>query len=75
MLGYFCCCHLFVIRRYFNASVFAKLLPNCKQQKVSIVSFFNYVMRKVWLQQNRIGLSLYDVNGHGYLRESVSLES
>jgi len=33
--------------------------------------FFNYVMRKVWLHQTRIGLSLYDVAGLGYLRESV----
>ena len=34
--------------------------------------FFNYVMRKVWLHQTRIGLSLYDVAGLGYLRENVS---
>lgn len=33
--------------------------------------FFNYVMRKVWMHQTRIGLSLYDVAGLGYLRESV----
>lgn len=26
----------------------------------------------VWLHQTRIGLSLYDVAGQGYLRESVS---
>lgn len=26
----------------------------------------------VWLHQTRIGLSLYDVAGHGYLKESVS---
>jgi hypothetical protein len=29
------------------------------------MALFNYVMRKVWLQQTRIGLSLYDVNGQG----------
>ncbi|KAB1278336.1 Serine/threonine-protein phosphatase 2A regulatory subunit B'' subunit gamma [Camelus dromedarius] len=34
------------------------------------MQFFNYVMRKVWLHQTRIGLSLYDVAGQGYLRES-----
>lgn len=28
-------------------------------------------MRKVWLQQTRIGLSLYDYTGQGFLRESV----
>ncbi len=34
------------------------------------MQFFNYVMRKVWLHQTRIGLSLYDVAGQGYLKES-----
>ena len=33
------------------------------------MAFFNYVMRKVWIHQTRIGLSLYDVNGQGFLRE------
>lgn len=36
---------------------------------VGILALFNYVMRKVWLQQTRIGLSLYDYTGQGYLRE------
>ena len=34
------------------------------------MEFFHYVMRKVWLQQSRIGLSLYDISGLGYLREA-----
>ncbi|KAG8320998.1 Serine/threonine-protein phosphatase 2A regulatory subunit B'' subunit gamma [Homalodisca vitripennis] len=34
------------------------------------MSLFNYVMRKVWLHQTRIGLSLYDDAGHGFLCES-----
>ena len=37
--------------------------------RISVMAFFNYVMRKVWLHQTRIGLSLYDVTGQGYLRE------
>lgn len=37
------------------------------------MALFNYVMRKVWLHQTRIGLSLYDVTGQGYLRESVNI--
>lgn len=41
--------------------------------KVRGVSLFNYVMRRVWLQQTRIGLSLYDVTGQGYLTEHVSM--
>lgn len=38
--------------------------------KVAIIRLFNYVMRKVWIQQTRIGLSLYDPTGQGYLRET-----
>lgn len=34
------------------------------------MALFNYAMRKVWLQQTRIGLSLYDYTGQGYLSES-----
>lgn len=41
--------------------------------RISIMQFFNYVMRKVWLHQTRIGLSLYDVAGQGYLKESVKI--
>lgn len=64
--------HFFYRRRYLTASVFTRLqsvsgFPGC----VSIMSLFNYTMRKVWLQQTRIGLSLYDYTGQGYLRESV----
>lgn len=55
---------------FFKASVFAKLLGNDPYGRISVMQFFNYVMRKVWLHQTRIGLSLYDVAGLGYLRES-----
>ena len=41
--------------------------------RISIMQFFNYVMRKVWLYQTRIGLALYDVAGLGYLKESVRM--
>lgn len=57
-------------RPYFCAKVFAKLQQNDPYGRISIRHFFNYVMRKVWLHQTRIGLSLYDVAGQGYLRES-----
>lgn len=55
--------------------------------RVSITQLFSYIMRKgtlttillssyitmtVWLQQTRIGLSLFDIQGLGFLRESVS---
>ncbi|GAB6020656.1 Serine/threonine-protein phosphatase 2A regulatory subunit B'' subunit gamma [Chamberlinius hualienensis] len=55
---------------YFTAQVFAKLLQHDNSGRISIMHFFNYVMRKAWLHQTRIGLSLYDVAGQGYLRES-----
>ncbi|KAH0620534.1 hypothetical protein JD844_021098, partial [Phrynosoma platyrhinos] len=57
-------------KQFFTAKVFAKLLHNDPYGRISIMQFFNYVMRKVWLYQTRIGLSLYDVAGQGYLRES-----
>ncbi|XP_058018242.1 serine/threonine-protein phosphatase 2A regulatory subunit B'' subunit gamma isoform X3 [Ahaetulla prasina] len=57
-------------KQFFTAKIFAKLLHNDPYGRISIMQFFNYVMRKVWLYQTRIGLSLYDVAGQGYLRES-----
>ena len=38
------------------------------------MALFNYIMRKVWYHHTRIGLSLYDVIGQGYLREVVSFK-
>lgn len=61
-------------KQYFLPSTFCKLLQNDPYGRISIMNFFNYVMRKVWLHQTRIGLSLYDIAGQGYLRES-DLES
>ncbi|XP_064601702.1 serine/threonine-protein phosphatase 2A regulatory subunit B'' subunit gamma-like [Liolophura sinensis] len=55
---------------FFTATVFSKLLQTDLYGRVSIMQFFNYVMRKVWLHQTRIGLSLYDMAGQGYLKES-----
>lgn len=57
-------------QQFFKATVFSKLLQTDPYGRISIMQFFNYVMRKVWLHQTRIGLSLYDVAGQGYLKES-----
>lgn len=57
-------------QQFFKSSVFCKLLQADPYGRISIMQFFNYVMRKVWLHQTRIGLSLYDVTGQGYLKES-----
>ncbi|XP_026499887.1 serine/threonine-protein phosphatase 2A regulatory subunit B'' subunit gamma-like [Vanessa tameamea] len=57
-------------RPYFTAEVFGRLqAAEGGIGRVRGVSLFNYVMRRVWLQQTRIGLSLYDVSGQGYLTE------
>lgn len=42
---------------YFIPEVFAKLQQGDIHGRVSIMSLFNYVMRKVWLHQTRIGIS------------------
>lgn len=55
---------------YFTTTVFAKLQQGDPHGRVSIMSLFNYTMRKVWFHQTRIGLSLYDVTGQGFLRET-----
>ena len=55
---------------YFSAITFSKLYKKDPHGRIAIVEFFHYVMRKVWLQQSRIGLSLYDISGLGYLREA-----
>lgn len=56
--------------QFFKAITYAKLYQKDPLGRISIMQFFNYVMRKVWLYQTRIGLSLYDVAGQGFLRES-----
>ncbi|EDV23688.1 uncharacterized protein TRIADDRAFT_57146 [Trichoplax adhaerens] len=56
-------------RSFFNAVTFSRLLQGDPYGRISIMQFFNYTMRKVWMHQTRIGLSLYDVAGQGYLRE------
>merc|ERR1719259_437791 len=57
-------------RGYLTPTLYAKLQQKDRLGRISIMALFNYVMRKVWLHQTRIGLSLYDVTGQGYLRES-----
>lgn len=56
-------------RSFFTAKVFSKLLQKDPYGRISVDDFFSYVMKKVWMQQSRVSLSLYDVSGQGYLRE------
>ncbi|KAM5279923.1 serine/threonine-protein phosphatase 2A regulatory subunit B'' subunit gamma-like [Ctenodactylus gundi] len=57
-------------KQFSTVKVFAKLLHTDSYGRISIMQFFNYTMQKVWLHQTRIGLSLCDVAGQGYLQES-----
>lgn len=41
-------------------------------RRLPIVHLYNYVTKKVWLVQVRLGLAYYDVDGQGYLTEEVS---
>ncbi|XP_046458260.1 serine/threonine-protein phosphatase 2A regulatory subunit B'' subunit gamma-like [Daphnia pulex] len=56
-------------KAFFTPDVFARLLQNDIHGRISTMAVFNYIMRKVWLQQTRIGLSLYDATGQGLLTE------
>ncbi|XP_065200638.1 serine/threonine-protein phosphatase 2A regulatory subunit B'' subunit gamma-like isoform X2 [Planococcus citri] len=56
-------------KKYFSPSIFAKLQQPESYGKVNTTCLFNYIMRKVWLHQTRIGLSIYDNTGEGYLRQ------
>jgi serine/threonine-protein phosphatase 2A regulatory subunit B'' len=57
-------------RPFFNATVYAKLYESDPDGRISINQFLGYVTKKFWLHQTRIGLSLYDGAGLGYLKES-----
>lgn len=67
-----CSSNFATFRIYLTSSIFLRLQAiSGYPGHVNIMSLFNYTMRKVWLQQTRIGLSLYDYTGQGFLRESV----
>lgn len=63
--------NLIYFRSYFNPSIFLELQVYKFKGYLSIDTFFNYIMKKIWIDQTRNGLSQYDTNGYGYLSESV----
>lgn len=72
------CLHLFYpfplfvfSRTFFAATTFARLSQDDPEGKVAILTFFNYVLRKIWMQQARAALSLWDSSGNGSLCEYV----
>lgn len=57
-------------RPFFDAATYIKLYESDPEGRISINQFLGYVTKKFWLHQTRIGLSLYDGTGLGYLKES-----
>ena len=55
----------------FPPTIFADLYQNDPYGRVRILDLYQYTMRKMWYHHSRMGLSLYDSIGQGYLRESV----
>ena len=58
-------------RNLFPPTIFADLYQNDPYGRVRILDLYQYTMRKMWYHHSRMGLSLYDSIGQGYLRESV----
>ncbi|XP_050529948.1 serine/threonine-protein phosphatase 2A regulatory subunit B'' subunit gamma-like [Daktulosphaira vitifoliae] len=56
---------------FFKPSVFLQLQDSGHNKGfLSVDTFFNYIMKKIWSDQTRNGLSQYDSTGLGYLTES-----
>lgn len=58
-------------RLFFNPSIFLHLEDSKLKGYLSIDTFFNYIMKKIWIDQTRNGLLQYDSGGFGYLSEAV----
>jgi len=62
---------IYYFRLFFSPSIFLQLQEKKSKGYLSIDTFFNYIMKKIWIDQTRNGLSQYDSNGFGYLSEAV----
>ncbi|XP_060858764.1 serine/threonine-protein phosphatase 2A regulatory subunit B'' subunit gamma-like isoform X2 [Metopolophium dirhodum] len=60
---------------FFNPSIFLQLQDSKMKGYLSIDTFFNYIMKKIWIDQTRNGLSQYDSSGCGYLSEALREEN
>jgi len=54
-------------KEYFSSKIFYQLMD--ENGYISIVNFFNYVIKKVSFKQTRLDLSLYDTDNTGFLTE------
>ncbi|OQV16201.1 Serine/threonine-protein phosphatase 2A regulatory subunit B'' subunit gamma [Hypsibius exemplaris] len=60
------------IQAYLRPTIFLCLICNDDPggpDLIRVADLFNFVVRKVWLERTRLALSLYDLDGHGYLKE------
>ncbi len=53
--------------------IYARFTKDIHTGYISILHFFNYILRRVSLLQARLDLSLYDVKNEGVLSEQVML--
>lgn len=59
------------VAKFLTTTLFLRLLGlSSNAPNVNVVQLFNFVMRKVWMEQTRIGLSFYDSTGQGFLSET-----
>lgn len=58
-------------RKFLTPKLFLKLYTDDPAGRVSANSVFNYIMKRTWYQQTRVGLSIYDDNGRGYITDKV----
>ncbi|CAL8088430.1 unnamed protein product [Orchesella dallaii] len=57
------------LRKFLTPKLFLKLYTDDPSGRVSANSIFNYIMKRTWYQQTRVGLSIYDDNGRGYITD------
>lgn len=61
-------------RKFLTPKLFLKLYTDDHAGRVSANSVFNYIMKRTWYQQTRVGLSIYDDNGRGYITDKVTFK-
>ncbi|ORX61127.1 Serine/threonine-protein phosphatase 2A regulatory subunit B [Piromyces finnis] len=54
-------------KEYFSSKIFYQLMDDTGY--ISVINFFNYVVKKISFKQTRLDLSLYDTDNTGYLTE------
>ncbi|XP_055348642.1 serine/threonine-protein phosphatase 2A regulatory subunit B'' subunit gamma-like [Paramacrobiotus metropolitanus] len=61
------------VQAYLRPTTFLALIctENARDSNlIRVADLFNFVVRKVWLERTRLALSLYDLEGNGFLKEA-----